>query len=76
MADHSDLLRVRRTAIHDDEVTRIAGLPVTTLSRTVTRLARTSPFDGVSRWWTPPWVAVSNATFSKMSCTGIPGFTG
>jgi hypothetical protein len=43
--DHSDLLRVRRTAIHDDEVTRIAGLPVTTLSRTVTDLARTSPFE-------------------------------
>ena len=42
--DHSDLLRVRRTAIHDDEVTRIAGLPVTTLSRTVTDLARTSSF--------------------------------
>ena len=43
--DHSDLLRVRRTAIRDDEVTRIAGLPVTTLPRTVTDLARTSPFE-------------------------------
>ena len=43
--EHSDRMRVRRTALDPDEVTVLDGLRVTTLARTVFDLARSLPFE-------------------------------
>ncbi|SHK03254.1 Transcriptional regulator, AbiEi antitoxin, Type IV TA system [Tessaracoccus bendigoensis DSM 12906] len=44
-ADGGTVLRMRDTALHDDEVTHVGPIPVTTLERTVADLARVLPIE-------------------------------
>ncbi|MFT3888897.1 MAG: hypothetical protein QM713_12135 [Arachnia sp.] len=43
--DRSEAMRVRHTVLDDDEVTFIDGIPVTTLARTASDLARLLPYE-------------------------------